>query len=378
MDLQSGLLLGRLRGIAIRVHWSWVFIFTLVAWSLATGIFPDLVPGWSPQARWAAALAAALVFFLSVLLHELSHAFVAQRYGMSVPSITLFIFGGVSNIDGEMQSAGQEFRVAIAGPAMSLLLGLVFTAVGFAVPGDGAQVLFYLGFVNFALGVFNLLPGFPLDGGRVFRSIVWARTHDLARATKIAARVGIGIAWALIVLGIMTVLVAGIVGLWYVLIGLFLKSASESAYGQLVLERTLQGVRVRDVMRPPPDPVDAGTSLAQLIEERVLARGERALFVGRDGGVAGLLTTTDLARVPRDRHATTTAAEAMVPAEQVVTVEPQSPLLDAMRLMVQRDVHQLPVVEGGRMVGLLSRGDVIQQLEARERLGQPPARSERR
>jgi CBS domain-containing protein len=276
-----------------------------------------------------------------------------------------------------MQSAGQEFRIAIAGPALSVLLGVVLTAAGLAVPGDGAQVLFYLGFVNFALGVFNLLPGFPLDGGRVFRSIVWARTHDLARSTRIAARVGTGIAWAMILLGIMTVLYAGIVGLWYVLIGLFLKSASESAYGELVLERTLAGVRVRDVMRPPPDPVDAGTTLARLIEERVLARGERALFVGRNGGVAGLLTTTDLARVPRDQYATTTAAEAMVPAERVVTVEPQAPLLDAMRLMVRRDVHQLPVLEGGRMVGLLSRADVIQQLEARERFGQAAPRPER-
>ena len=370
MDLNTGFLIGRVRGIAIRVHWSWLFIFALVSWNLQSSILPELVPGWSPGERWLGGVAAAVVFFVSVLLHELSHAFVALHYGMKVPSITLFIFGGVSNIDGEMKTPGQEFRIAIAGPGMSILLGFVLGGVWLVLPGDAAQIVMYLAAVNIVLGVFNLLPGFPLDGGRVLRSIVWASSGDLTKSTRIAARTGTAMAWGLIALGVyLSLSTRTLTGLWYVLIGLFLKTASDSAYGQLLLERALEGVRVRDVMRKAPEPVDPTANLRRIVEDRVVGRGERAIFVGGEGRVLGLFTVADLALVPNERLASMTARDVMVPAERIITVLPSTPLMDATRAMRESDVHQLPVVEDGRMVGVLTRGDVLQQLEVRQRFG---------
>lgn len=372
MNLGQGLLIARIRGIAIRVHWSWLAIAALISWSLATGFFAQEFD-WSPERRWAGAVGCALGFFLSVLLHELSHALVAQHYGMRVPSITLFIFGGVSNIDGEMKTPGQEFRVAIAGPLLSLVLGVVVIAAGSLTDNDAGKVALYLGVANITLGVFNLLPGFPLDGGRVFRSIAWARTGDLTKATRLAAALGTGIAWFMIGGGTIWVLLSGnLTGAWYVLIGYFLKSASDSALGQVLVEKMLAPLAVSDVMRDPPEPVDAETSLLAIIDDRVVARGERCILLAREGAVTGIITVTDLAKVPRESLATKRASEVMVPAAQVVTVTPSTPLSDAMRLMVERDLHQLPVIEAGRLLGIVGRGDILQQVEARMRFGRDP------
>ncbi len=368
MDLTTGLLIGRIRGIAIRVHWSWIFIFTLLTWALATGLFAIQFEDWTMEQRWIGAMATAVLFFASVLLHELSHAFVALAYGMKVPSITLFIFGGVSSIAGEMETPGQEFRVAIAGPLMSAALGFFFMVLGIGLPiGDVGLIFAYLGLVNFILAIFNLLPGFPLDGGRVFRSIVWRRTRDLTRATQIASNVGAGIGWLLIIIGVLFVLTVGLIGIWWVLIGLFLKSAAESAYNQVLVEHSLRGLRTADVMRTAPEPMDEETDLERIVEQRVLRLGERVVFLARNDRVTGLITTKDLSKVPRERLAHTRAVDAMVPAAEVITVEPDTSLAAAVRLMAEKDVHQLPVLEGGQMVGLLSRGDVLQQIEHRMR-----------
>lgn len=376
MDLTSGIVIGRIRGIAIRVHWSWVLIFTLVSWSLATGVFADMFTDWGPNQRWIAGIATSVLFFVSVLLHELSHAFVAQSLGMSVPSITLFVFGGVSTLAAEMRSAGEEFRVAIAGPLMSWAIAAVLAGVWLLLRGsDIGAIAGYLAWINFILGAFNLLPGFPLDGGRVFRAIAWGRTKNLERATRLASRVGTSIAWVMIALGILTVLFVSLIGLWYVLIGFFLKSASENAYQQMVVERSFKDVRARDVMREPPEPVDEYWSLQRIVDERVLAQAERCVFVERAGAVIGLLTTSDVARVPRDEWPDTPATVAMVPTERVIVVAPDSSVLDAMKLMQEHDIHQVPVLDEGRMVGLVTRADVIRQLELRVTFSVPePAR----
>jgi Zn-dependent protease/CBS domain-containing protein len=366
MDLTSGFTIGRIRGIEIRVHWSWTLIFFLISWSLAGFLFPSWFPDWTPGELWTAAVITALFFFVSVLLHELSHAFVALGYGMRVPSITLFVFGGVSSIASEMETAGQEFRVAIAGPLMSWAVAAVFAVIWWVLrPAEVGTIAGYLAFINVLLGAFNLLPGFPLDGGRVFRSFLWARTKSLVKATRIASQVGSWIAWGLIGIGIFWVLFLGLGGLWYVLIGLFLKSASEGAYQQMVVERALEDVRASDVMREPPPPVEEDWTLERIVDERILPRAERALFVTRDGRVTGLITTSDLARVPRERWRETSAAEAMVRAADVVVVAPDATVLDAMKLMQEHDVHQVPVLDDGRLVGLLTRSDVLRQLELR-------------
>lgn len=368
MDLSQGLILGRVRGIAIRVHWSWLFVLALLSWSLANGYFVDEFH-WGTVRRWGWAFGTALFFFTSVLLHELSHAFVAQHLGMRVPSITLFVFGGVSNLEGEMKSPGQEFKVAIAGPLLSLAMGVVLSAAGFLVGGDAGSVILYLGFANLTLGVFNLLPGFPLDGGRVFRSAAWAKTGDLTRATRIASALGTGIAWLMIGGGILLVLSGNLVGAWYVLIGYFLKTASESALGQVLVDKVLGPLTVRDVMREPPEPVDESTPLLTIIDERVVSRGERCILLSHGGSVSGLLTVNDLARVPREQLGGKRASEVMVPVAQVVTVGATTSVSEAMRLMVERDLHQLPVIEDGRLLGIVGRGDVLQQVETRLRFG---------
>jgi Zn-dependent protease len=370
MDLTSGLVLGRVRGIEIRVHWSWLLIVGLLSFSLAEGFFSEAFEEPTTAQRWIASLVTSGLFFVSVLVHELSHAFVAQRYGMEVPSITLFIFGGVSNLGGEMRSPGQEFRVAIAGPLASWGLALLFGLAWLALRGTDASVVTrYLAVINAVLGVFNLLPGFPLDGGRVFRSLVWARTGDQLRATRVAARGGTVLACALMALGVFTVLTVSLTGLWYVLIGLFLKSAADAAYGQTLVESTLRDVAVERAMSPAPIPIAARTTVQQLVEERVLGAAERAFMVAADGRIVGLLTTSDLARLPRERWPSTAVEEVMVAAESVITTAPGSSVIESLRLMQQHDVHQLPVLDSGRLVGLLSRGDVIRQIELRRQFG---------
>lgn len=366
MDLQSGLVIGRVRGITVRVHWSWIVIATIVTWSLADSLYKDLFPNWTTEQLWIAAAVSSVLFFVSILLHELSHAFVAQSYGMNVPSITLFVFGGVSNLEGEMQSARQEFRVAIAGPLMSWALAVLFIAAALVIPGDIANIAAYLGFVNFVLGLFNLLPGFPLDGGRVFRSIVWSRTGDLTRATRAASRLGNLIAWALIALGVFVVFATGsLTGLWYVFIGLFLKTASDSAYQRVLVESAVKDVPVAEVMREAPEAIEDSWTIAEVVDRRVLGRAERVVFAANEGRISGLITTSDVTNVPRDAWATTSVADAMVRAADVITVRRDTALVEAMRLMQEHDVHQLPVVEDGVLLGIVTRGDVLDQIEFR-------------
>ena len=364
MDLTGGLKVATIRGIAIIVHWSWSLIFTLITWSLVQ-YFGDTYPDWSTGLAWGVAIATSFGFFLSVLLHELSHALLAQRFGMPVPSITLFIFGGVSNIGAEMSSARHEFFVAAAGPAMSLLLAFVLGAIAVFIGGDFGEVLLYLATVNALLGVFNLLPGFPLDGGRVFRSIIWAKSRDLMKATRWASRSGQGIAWIMIGAGVFVTLTYSLTGIWYVFIGFFLKQAAEAAYQQLLFDRALQEVRARDLMRPPTDPMPDTSSLQRIVDERVLARGERCVLLEHNGSVSGLITTTDLSKTPREDWPTTSARNAMVPTAEVATITPGTMVSDAVRTMAERDIHQLPVIDEGRLVGLLTRGDVLNHIQTK-------------
>lgn len=369
MDPSSGIKLGTIRGIEIRVHWSWLIILVLLSWSLAGTMFPVDVPEWTVQQRWLAGVACAALFFVSVLTHELAHAIVAQWSGMRVPSITLFVFGGVSAIAGEMTSARAEFRVAIVGPLTSAALAVVFAALWLATRGEGiASAFAYLATTNGALALFNLLPGFPLDGGRVLRSFVWARSGDLVRATRVAALSGTAFAFLMIGGGLVAVLAFGLFqGIWYILIGLFLRSAAEGSLTATITDQALRNLRVRTVMRPPRAPVDPSTTIEVLVESRVLATAERAYIIGTEDAVIGLITTSDIGRLPREQWPTTTVRQAMVPVERVITVTPETPLVDALNLLREHNIHQLPVVEGGRFVGMLTSDDVIRQIEVRLR-----------
>lgn len=369
----SSIKLGRIFGIDIGIHWSWVFIFLIVTWSFATGVLADTYPDWGEAQLWIAGAAIAGIFFLSILAHELSHAVVSNRAGLPVRSITLFVFGGVSNLTREPDTPGMEFRIAIVGPATSLAIGVLFAAGWAALynVNDGlAGICAYLAAINASLAIFNMLPGFPLDGGRVFRSIVWARNKNRLRATRTASRTGQWIAYGIMGVGIIFTFFLNLFsGLWFLLIGFFLRNASAASYEQLLIETTLSGIAVRDVMQTEVNRVPPDLSVEELVHEHVLRRNARSFAVMAAGDFAGLITLTDIRKVPRDEWPTTSVYRAMTPITQLHTVGPAENLTTVLQMMAMHDVNQLPVVYGRELLGMLNRADVIRFIQVRQDLG---------
>jgi len=309
--------IGKIAGIDIDIHVSWIIILVLLTVSLATGWFPQLYPGWSSATYWVVGLISALLLFVSVLLHELAHSLVARRRGLPVKSITLFIFGGVSNIEQEPKSPGVEFQMAVVGPLTSLLIGAVCYLLLLPLRGTNSPlegILYYLAVTNILLGVFNLIPGFPLDGGRVLRSIVWRITGSLTKATRAASITGQTIAYLFILLGIWLFFAGNILdGIWLGFIGWFLLSAAQSANTQVMLQSTLRGVTVGEVMNPTPPTVPANISLQKLIDEYFLPRGLRFALVIQGDRLAGLITLSDIRHVPREQWEYIPVGQAMIP-----------------------------------------------------------------
>jgi Zn-dependent protease len=375
--MNSSIKLARIFGIDIGVHWSWIFIFFLVTWTFATGVLDHYYPQWTDGQRWTAGAVVSIVFFLSVLAHELSHAVVSNALKLPVRSISLFVFGGVANLSKEPEKASDEFKIAIVGPATSLALGALFAA-GWAIVrpfNEGiAGISANLSLINVSLAIFNMLPGFPLDGGRVFRSIVWGRNKDRLKATRQASKVGEWIAYGVMGIGVLETLVQGLGGLWLIFIGLFLRNAATASYEQLVIETTLSGIRVRDVMRSEFETVPPDTTLEELVQEGVLRRNARSFAVIGGGDFAGLITLTDIRRVARDDWPSTSVYRAMTPATRLHTVRASDSLASVLQLMAEHDVNQLPVVEGRALFGMLDRGDVMRFIQVRRDLGDAGAR----
>ena len=373
--MTSSFSIGRIFGVEIGVHWSWIFIFLLVTWSFAAdgGVIDSFYPGWEAPQRWTAAVLVSGVFFLSVLIHEMSHAIVSNRLGLPVRTITLFVFGGAANLSKEPEHARDEFRIAIVGPVTSLALGVVFT-LGWLIIlpfNEGvAGISAYMAIINASLAVFNMLPGFPLDGGRVFRSIVWGRNQNRLAATRTASRVGEWIAYGLMGIGIIQTFFVGLGGLWLVLIGFFLRNAATASYEQLVIQTTLSGIPVRDVMRAGFAQVPPDTTIEQLVYEGIMRANARSFAVMAGGDFAGLITLTDVRKVPRDEWASTSVYRAMTPFERLHTVQVGQCLTDVLQTMAEHDVHQLPVLRGRELVGMLDRGDVMRFIQVRRDLGE--------
>ncbi len=368
--MHSSVRLGRLAGIDIGIHYTWLFAFALIAWSLAVGYFPGAVPGAGAGTDWALGIIAALLLFASVLLHELSHSLVARARGLTVDSITLFIFGGVSNLRTEATSARDEFLVAVVGPVSSLVLAGIFWLLGQGFAPDSAvgAVLGYLAFVNLLLGAFNLVPGFPLDGGRVLRSLVWGATGDLRRATVVASYAGQAVGWLLIFWGLARLLGGDFLGgLWTAFIGWFLNGAAESTRQEELRREVLQGVPVSALMDPSPALATPGLSVQDFVFGDVLQRGHRALPVVEAGRLVGIVTLGDAKQLPQDAWPTTPVSTIMT-AVPLRTVAPDADLREAIRLMAESGLHQLPVVRDGRVAGLLSRADIVRYLQVREEL----------
>ncbi|MDQ3810474.1 MAG: site-2 protease family protein [Chloroflexota bacterium] len=376
--MPSSFKIARVAGIDIGIHYTWLFAFVLIAWSLAAGFFPSTFVGFDMTTYWVLGAVGALGLFASVLFHELSHSFVALARGMSVHSITLFIFGGVSNLQSEAEEAKDEFLVAVVGPLSSFVLAAVFWALEQPLsPSSPVGALFgYLAFVNLMLGVFNLVPGFPLDGGRVLRSIVWAVTGSLRRATAIASFAGQGIGFLLIFWGLSRIFAGDFLGgLWTAFIGWFLNNAAEGTRQQQAVREQLRGVRVVQVMDPRPPVVEPGLSVYDFVFEHVLFRGQRAVLVGRQGRLLGIASITDAKRIPQTAWPTT-------PIEQIMSHVPlrsvpaDADLAEGLRLLTENGLNQVPVVDDGTLLGMLSRADVLRFLQYRDELGVRGARAQ--
>jgi Zn-dependent protease/CBS domain-containing protein len=373
--LPGSIVVGRIAGIQIAVHASWLIIVALLTASLATTFFPRAARGLSPGVYWLVGLGATLLLFASVLIHELGHSLVARARGLPVSSITLFIFGGVSNLEQEPRSPGEEFVVAAIGPALSLVVGGLLLALAL-LSGHGnlllQSLLVYLGSANVLLGVFNLLPGFPLDGGRVLRAILWKITGSLQTATRWAARVGQGLAFLLILLGVWQFFMGNILtGIWIGFIGWFMLNAAQSANTQVALDATLRGVAVAQAMSAAPPSRTGDHSVQAVVDELIWPYGLSGVLVEEAGHLVGLVTPADIRRLPRDLWAQTPVAQVMTPIERLLTTAPRQPLSAALALMATHAVDQLLVVQKGMVVGLLTRDAVMRLVEARRGL-EPP------
>jgi len=356
--MNNSIRLGRLAGIEIKLDYSWFVLFLIVTWSLAVHYFPDIQPGWSAATYWLIGIVTSLLFFASVLTHEMAHSIVSRLQGVPVRDITLFIFGGAARISQEPRRPRDEFLMAVVGPVMSLALALGFGLLWWL--SRAADTPFHvltgwLSGTNFALAVFNMIPGFPLDGGRVFRAIVWSVTGNLRRATRIACTVGRVVAFAFIVFGIWQILTGNWAnGIWIAFIGWFLDNAASQSYRQLELEQALAGKQVREVMSPCPA-VAGGLKLDEVVDRAVLPSGERCFAVLAEGRLVGLLTLRRVTAVPRDEWSLTRVDEVMIPLDTLHMVQPTDDLAAVFHTMTAENIDLLPVVEGGQPVGVVSR-----------------------
>jgi len=357
--------LGKIFGIPLTFDFSWFIVLFFLTWFLSENYFPHEYKSWSVFWYWFIGSSTSLLFFVSVLLHEAGHSYVAQKFKYNVKQIKLFVFGGISEITQEPTKASDEFWIAAAGPIVTLILAGIFYALAyFTQLNPYFHALFqYLGFINLILALFNLIPGFPLDGGRIFRAIIWGFKKDFNHATHIAATVGRFFGFIFISIGFLEMM-AGFWanGLWVAFIGWFLESAAFSQVQRQEITKLLAGHTVEDAYTKAYGLTPYDTTISEFIENDILIRHRRFFIVEKDGKNIGLLTIHDIKRAPRNKWDTITVSEIMKPLNEVKTVEINLPLTEALKLMDQEGVNQLPVVEEGEIVGVLTRESLISLL----------------
>jgi Zn-dependent protease/predicted transcriptional regulator len=375
--MRSSIRLGKLFGIEIGLHYSWFLIALLIVMSLGSQ-FQASHPEWGSNIIWALAVLTAILFFVTLLAHELSHALVARTRGLSTTAITLFALGGVAQIEKEPEDAKTEFLVGIVGPFSSAVLGLISLGVAWAVgwrisasPATPLTAMFvWLGYINLTLAAFNMIPGYPLDGGRILRSILWMTSRDVVKATQMAANVGKAIALLFIALGIFRSFTgAGFGGLWIAFIGWFLLQAATASASSVAITAGLKGIRVSDVMTADCLMLDGNMNVEQFVETYLLRSGKRCFVVQENGEVAGLVTAHEIKELDRARWPYTTLSDIMRPLDQLHTVAPTTPVMEALETMGRDDVNQLPVVSGNHLDGIITRANVVQFLHTRAELG---------
>jgi Zn-dependent protease/predicted transcriptional regulator len=365
--VSSSFTLGRIAGIRIGVNWTWLIVFALIVWSLAMAVFPDQNPGLGDGVYLAMALVAAIAFFSSLLVHELGHAVQARREGMEIEGITLWLFGGVATFKGMFPSAGAEFRIAIAGPLVSLALGLAFIGAALLITGAEAAdgVAAWLGYINLALLVFNMLPALPLDGGRVLRSALWAGRDDFAAATRIAAGIGRGFGYLFIGGGVALFFWADATGgLWLAFIGWFLLGAASGEAAYAAVREAVGDLRVRDVMVRDPKTVEPSQTIGELMDDVVWKHRYTTYPVVERGRAVGLLPFRCVAQVPRGEWDERTVRDCMLPVDEVPALRAEQPLEQAFASLGD-GVGRGLVLDGERLVGFLSITDLVRALEVR-------------
>jgi Zn-dependent protease/predicted transcriptional regulator len=361
----KGIRIFRLFGFDVRVDASWIIIAVLLTWSLATGVFPHYVQGLSRSTYWWMGAIGMLGLFLSVVFHELSHSLVARRFGLPIKGITLFIFGGVSEMEDEPANAKTEFFMAIAGPLSSIVIGIVFLFLrswsrNAGLAASVTWLLYYLGFINLILAGFNLLPAFPLDGGRVFRAALWNYKKDIFWATRVAARFGGAFGWFLIIAGILFIFRGQFIsGMWWVLIGLFLRAASHGSLFRIEMRMALKGQPVSRFMRNDPVTAPPSITLSQLVTDYMYRYHFKMFPVVDSGNLLGCITTNEIKATPREEWGRRLVGETAVACSSENAVAANTDAVEALKLMSRHNRSRLLVVEDGKLVGIISLKDML-------------------
>jgi Zn-dependent protease/CBS domain-containing protein len=364
--------LGKIFGIEIDIDSSWLIIFILFTWVLGGSYFPREYPHWSKSLYWIMGLATSLLVFVSVLLHELAHSLVALKQGETVQSITLFILGGVSQITEEPKEPLKELAMAIVGPGSSFVIAAVFFFLSRGLRGVSlplAASATYLAVINAALGVFNLVPGFPMDGGRVLRSIIWKATGNLKKATHAASLVGQGIAFLLIFFGVLEILRGALSGLWWILIGWFLHHAAVRGYSEVMIRSVLEGMKAENLMTKDFETVPGELSVQALVDDYILKKKERVFLVSDGGDLKGIVCLEDVRQAPKEKWSQARVRDIMTPRERLEAVAPDTDGNKILASLVTKNIHQVPVMKGGKVEGIICRTDVIRYIQMRSELG---------
>ena len=370
-------------GFKIRVDPSWLLIAALIVWTLSTAYFPAELPNLKQADYIALGVVAMLGLFISLILHELAHSLVARQFGLEVGGITLFIFGGVAELEQEPSSPESEFWIAIAGPAMSLLLAglsylLLFMLAGDGLSGSVRTVLTYLGFINLVLAIFNLVPAFPLDGGRVLRAALWHFLKDLLRATRIASLMGTGFGLLLIVSGVLALFSPNLVGgFWQILIGFFIISASRGSYSQLLIKTALRDQNVRALMTETPVTADVGLSVQRLVDEIMLPRHVSFVPVMEGEHLLGYVDMSLIREIDRENWPATRLGDILVLVDETNTVDPDTPTDSLFEKMARNGQRKWLVARNGRLEGVISLSDMMSYLAIMQGLGMPPKEADR-
>jgi Zn-dependent protease/predicted transcriptional regulator len=367
--------LGKIMGIPVTIHYTLWFVFFLIAWSLAAGYMPQEYPGLGVAVYWAIGIASAIILFASVLLHELSHSYIAKKNGLPIRRITLFFFGGVSEMTQEPQNAGLEVRMAAAGPLMSFLIAAVLGALWLLgryvhAPIALNATLEYGAYINAILGVFNLLPAFPVDGGRVLRGSMWKRSGNFFRATMSAGRISEILSMLMIGVGLVVLFFGNfITGIWIIFIGWFIRSGAEMSMKQTVAGQALSGVTVDNIMSRDVRTVSPDITVQDLVSEYFLVHRHGGYPVVKDGQILGIVTMQCARKIPKEQWPLTTVGAAMIPCERTITVKSTASASEALNIMSRENIGRILVVDNGRLLGIVTRGDLMRTIRTKQELG---------